>query len=163
MGVNFTHSWVKSAITLCQSSAVYRKLFWCYDYFCMRCFADEFQLEGPLKAYKTWHNQIILCNIFTATVGLLFISCCSLSVLRFEDFLPFSTSTVCFSSLPLYTLPKAPSPIILSKEMSSKSTSNGSESSELDLKTCFNSSDLQHRKYSTWLVSVINYRVTHAG
>ena len=136
------------ALAPCQSSAVYHEWFWCYDYFSVTCFVDRFQPEGPLKAYKTRHSQIILCNIFTATVGLLFISCCALSVLRFQDFLPFPTSTVCFNSLPLYTLPKAPSPIILSKEISSKTTSNGSESSELDLKTCFNS--------SSWLLRVIS-------
>ena len=76
----------------------------------------------------------LLCNIFTATVRPIFIS--SLSVLRGEDFFPFPTSIVCFKSLPLYTFPNAPSPMILFKEMSLKRTSNGSDNSELDLKTC---------------------------
>ena len=76
----------------------------------------------------------LLCNIFTATVRPIFIS--SLSVLREEDFFPFPTSIVCFKSLPLYTFPNAPSPMILFKEMSLKRTSNGSDNSELDLKTC---------------------------
>ena len=75
----------------------------------------------------------ILCNIFTATVRPSFVCCCFLSVLR-GDFLPFPTSIVCFRSWPLYTFPKAPSPMILCKEMSSKRTSHGSKSSELDLK-----------------------------
>ena len=84
-------------------------------------------------AIKRCRNPIILCNIFTATVRPILICCCSLSVLLCEDFFPFPTSIVCFKSLPLYTFPKAPSPIIVSREMSSKSTSNGSKSSGLDL------------------------------
>ena len=123
----------------------------------------DFNRRAPLKLITRWYNQIILFNIFTATVGLLFICCCSLSVLRFEDILPFPTSIVCFKSLPLYTFPKAPCPIILSKRMSSKSTSNWSESSELDLKTFIHSLSLQLRKYLRWLPGVIIYRVTDAG
>ena len=86
----------------------------------------------------------LLCNIFTATVRPIFIS--SLSVLRGDDCFRFSTSIVCFKSLPLYTFPNAPSPMILFKEMSLKRTSNGSDKSELDLKTCIRtkSSRLQH-------------------
>ena len=95
---------------------------------------------GEFSIKKRWHKKIVLCNIFTATVTLFFICCCFLSFLRCEDCLSLPISINCFRSSPLYTFPNAPSPMILSKEMSSKRTSHGSKSPELVLTTCIEES-----------------------
>ena len=79
-------------------------------------------IQVNLQVIKRGDKQIVLCNIFTATV-----SC--------EEFLPFPSPTSCFESSLLYTVPNAPSPMTLCKEMSSKRTSQGSTSFKVVLKT----------------------------